>query len=77
VLNGFALLHDLPVIAVPQSPQKGAKMASKARRRPSWKLQAKDRSRPVMSGAVPVKIVWESEAAEAELAQRLLQRGDA
>jgi hypothetical protein len=52
-------------------------MASKARRRPSWKLQAKDRSRPVMSGAVPVKIVWESEAAEAEMAQRLLQRGDA
>jgi hypothetical protein len=30
-----------------------------------------------MSGAVPVKIVWESEAAEAEMAQRLLQRGDA
>jgi hypothetical protein len=50
-------------------------MAGKARRRPSWKLQAKDRSRPVMSGEVPVKIVWESEAAEEEVARRL-QRGD-
>ena len=28
--------------------------------------------RPVMSGAVPVKIVWESEEGEAEMAQRLL-----
>ena len=52
-------------------------MAHKARRRPSWKLHAKDRSRPLMSGAVPVKIVWESEAAEKEVAQQLQQRADA
>jgi hypothetical protein len=49
-------------------------MAGKARRRPSWKLQAKDKTRPVMSGSIPVKIVWESEAAEQEMAQRLSQQ---
>jgi hypothetical protein len=51
-------------------------MANKARRRPSWKLQAKDRSRPVMSGSVPVKIVWEDEAAEQEFAKRLKGSGE-
>jgi hypothetical protein len=30
-----------------------------------------------MSGAVPVKIVWESEAAEQEMTERLLRRADA
>ena len=74
-----SLLHDVSAgsATADRSQGRGSKMASKARRRPSWKLQAKDRSRPVMSGAVPVKIVWESEEVEAEMAQRLLQRSDA